>query len=66
MNKIRIILLLLLTTAFTYAQPPTPSQIQGRMPKGTIIYGNIPYNNDTLKKHLLDIYLLYMERDAEL
>ncbi len=57
MNKISIILLLLLTTGFTYAQPPTPSQIQSRMPKGTIIHGNIPYNNDTLKKHLLDIYL---------
>lgn len=26
-------------------------------PQGTIIHDNIPYNNDTLKKHLLDIYL---------
>ncbi len=26
-------------------------------PKGTILYGNIPYANDTLKKHLLDVYL---------
>lgn len=26
-------------------------------PKGTVIYGNIPYNNDDLPKHLLDIYL---------
>jgi acetyl esterase/lipase len=26
-------------------------------PKGTILYGNIPYANDTLKSHLLDIYL---------
>lgn len=26
-------------------------------PKGTVLHGNIPYNNDTLKKHLLDIYL---------
>lgn len=26
-------------------------------PKGTVLYGNIPYANDTLKKHLLDIYL---------
>jgi acetyl esterase/lipase len=26
-------------------------------PQGTIIHGNIPYNNDTLKKHQLDIYL---------
>jgi len=26
-------------------------------PTGTILHGNIPYNNDTLQKHLLDIYL---------
>jgi acetyl esterase/lipase len=26
-------------------------------PKGTTIYENVPYANDTLKKHLLDIYL---------
>ncbi len=26
-------------------------------PQGTFIHGNIPYNNDTLKNHLLDIYL---------
>jgi acetyl esterase/lipase len=26
-------------------------------PQGTVFYGNIPYANDTLKKHLLDIYL---------
>ena len=26
-------------------------------PKGTILLGNIPYNNDTLPKHLLDVYL---------
>jgi acetyl esterase/lipase len=26
-------------------------------PKGTVTYENIPYANDTLKKHLLDIYL---------
>ena len=30
---------------------------KARLPKGTIIHGNIPYNNDTLKKHLLDIYV---------
>ena len=27
------------------------------MPVGTILHANISYNNDTLKKHLLDIYL---------
>ena len=26
-------------------------------PAGTILHGNLPYNNDTLQKHLLDIYL---------
>ena len=26
-------------------------------PQGTILHANIPYKNDTLKKHLLDIYL---------
>ncbi len=26
-------------------------------PKGTVLHGNVPYNNDTLCKHLLDIYL---------
>ena len=41
----------------TIAQPPSPGQVQDRLPKGTTVYGNIPYNNDTLKKHLLDIYV---------
>ncbi len=26
-------------------------------PQGTVFYGNVPYANDTLKKHLLDVYL---------
>jgi len=26
-------------------------------PQGTVLHGDVPYNNDTLKKHLLDIYL---------
>lgn len=26
-------------------------------PKGTTLHGNIAYNNDTLTKHLLNIYL---------
>lgn len=26
-------------------------------PGGTVLHGNVPYNNDTLRKHLLDIYL---------
>ena len=56
MNKLSLLIILILTSAISFAQP-SPSQIQARLPKGTIIHGNIPYNNDTLKKHLLDIYL---------
>jgi len=33
-------------------------------PKGTRLYGNIPYANDTLKKHQLDIYLPDDTREA--
>lgn len=33
------------------------SPVQNIFPAGTITYSNIPYANDTLKKHLLDIYL---------
>lgn len=41
----------------TIAQLPSANEVQARLPRGTIIHGNIPYNNDTLKKHLLDIYV---------
>lgn len=37
-----------------YAQT---SPVQKIFPEGTIVHPNIPYANDTLKKHLLDIYL---------
>lgn len=57
MNLFRLIAVLFTLSYVSFAQPPSPSQSQGRMPQGTVIYGNIPYNNDTLKKHLLDIYL---------
>ena len=53
-------LLLILSTVIhlvTIAQPPSSAQIHSRLPEGTIIHGNVPYNNDTLKKHLLDIYV---------
>src|SRR6202000_2533033 len=35
------------------------SNAKGRdiFPKGTLFYENIPYANDTLKKHLLDVYI---------
>ena len=47
-------LLFFIYTYNTYAQT---SPVQNIFPQGTITYSNIPYANDTLKKHLLDIYL---------
>ena len=57
MKKILTLIIAVTTYTFTMAQPPSSSQVQARLPKGTIIHGNIPYNNDALKKHLLDIYM---------
>lgn len=45
--------LTLLAAVATKAQSP----VQKIFPEGTVTYGNIPYANDTVKKHLLDIYL---------
>src|SRR5438128_9281724 len=56
----RVFLLLIVSMVIhtlTMAQMPAASQIEARLPKGTVVHGNIPYNNDTLKKHLLDIYV---------
>lgn len=33
------------------------NRVMNLFPDGTILHGNIPYLQDTLKKHLLDIYL---------
>lgn len=33
------------------------NRVMNLFPEGTSLHGNIPYANDTLKKHLLDIYL---------
>jgi len=47
--------LMLAVSILTSAQ--TPSFISETFPKGTVFHQNIPYAGDTLKKHLLDIYL---------
>jgi len=44
-----------LCIAITHAQ--VPPRIQKIFPEGTVFYQNIPYTNDTLRKHQLDIYL---------
>ena len=48
--------LLFLFQAFaTNAQPE--NRVLKLFPQGTVLHGNVPFNDDTLKKHLLDIYL---------
>ncbi len=47
-----LLLLVLSTQIFSQTNP-----VIDAFPKGTILYGNVPYNNDSLPKHLLDIYL---------
>jgi acetyl esterase/lipase len=55
MKKIFIhIFFLILTVTSCYAQK---KPVYDAFPQGTVLHGNIAYNNDTLAKHLLDIYL---------
>ena len=56
MNKISVQLFLLLFIAGFQGKAQTNPAI-GYFPEGTILHGNVAYSNDTLKKHLLDIYL---------
>jgi acetyl esterase/lipase len=51
------ILLLIIFTAFSVDAQTKTSPVQSIFPGGTVTYGNIPYAGDTLKAHLLDIYL---------
>lgn len=53
------ILLPLFILSFIIADPiySQTNKVIEIFPEGTILHGNIPYNNDRHKKHLLDIYL---------
>ncbi|MDO1511112.1 alpha/beta hydrolase [Maribacter confluentis] len=54
-NHILLLLGLLLFTISSGCSQTNP--VLDIFPKGTVLHGNINYNNDTLQKHLLDIYL---------
>lgn len=49
-----LFLLLLLAGARLHSQT---NPVLSFFPQGTVLHANLPYNNDTLHKHLLDIYL---------
>ncbi len=48
---------LLMSICILISSAQTKPFVSEAFPKGTVFYQNIPYANDTLKKHLLDIYL---------
>ena len=54
-NSLSVLILALFTLHFINAQ--IPAEIKSIFPEGTIMNSDIPYAQDTLKKHLLDIYL---------
>jgi acetyl esterase/lipase len=55
MKKIILLFfLLLIIVNWGYSQK---NPVIDAFPQGTVLHGNIQYNNDTLLKHLLDIYL---------
>jgi acetyl esterase/lipase len=54
-RKTLIIFYTLLSAGLTMAQ--MPDFINTTFPKGTVFHQNVPYASDTIKKHLLDIYL---------
>lgn len=55
MNRNWLWISLLLCSNFLFAQAQNPKA--HLLPPNTIFHNNIPYQDDTLKKHLLDIYL---------
>lgn len=56
MKKVTIQFFFFYFIVVTYGFSQTNPVIDA-FPRGTILHGNVHYNNDTLKKHLLDIYL---------
>jgi len=52
--RIQLFFLFLLVSANGFSQT---NPLIDAFPKGTILHGNVRYNNDTIQKHLLDIYL---------
>ncbi|WP_255077978.1 alpha/beta hydrolase [Lacihabitans sp. CCS-44] len=55
MKKLTLLIGLIFLQFQVFSQ--SENRLMKDMPAGTFLHGNIPYNNDTLKKHLLDIYL---------
>lgn len=53
-NRIQFFILFFVVVINGFAQT---NPVIDALPQGTVLHGNVPYNNDDLPKHLLDIYL---------
>jgi acetyl esterase/lipase len=53
-NRIQFFILFFVVVISGFAQT---NPVIDAFPQGTVLHGNVPYNNDDLPKHLLDIYL---------
>lgn len=53
----KLLFLIILSAFVIKSSAQQTNRVLNIFPKGTALYGDIPYANDTLKKHLLDIYL---------
>jgi len=62
MRKFLLYIILLLFSTELLAQ--STNRVMDIFPKGTVLYDDLPYANDTLKKHLLDIYLPTQSKDS--
>lgn len=56
MKRSRLLFILLGIMVMTRSYGQT-NKVLDAFPKGTVLIGDLPYNNDTLHKHLLDIYM---------
>ncbi|MHA4842821.1 alpha/beta hydrolase fold domain-containing protein [Flavitalea antarctica] len=52
-----IVLVLFLNLICITGSRAQTNRVINIFPQSTVLHGNLPYNNDTLQKHLLDIYL---------
>ncbi|MDR6941565.1 alpha/beta hydrolase [Mucilaginibacter pocheonensis] len=57
MKKLYVVAIIIVTTIAGPAVAQTENPVLKLMPKGTVFYGNVHYANDTLIRHLLDIYV---------
>ncbi len=53
----KLLFLIILSAFAIKSSAQQTNRVFNIFPKGTVLYGNILYANDTLKKHLLDVYL---------